>query len=69
MTTPQGVTRKIVAAAGGPWELYDMQADRTELNDLSAVYPDRVREMETLYQEWAARVGAKSWDLLDTSSR
>ena len=29
----------------GPWELYDMEADRTEMHDLAAAQPERVREL------------------------
>lgn len=40
---------KLVSAKRGRWELYNMADDRTELNDLSGQYPNRVREMS---QEW-----------------
>jgi arylsulfatase len=36
---------KLVSAKGGKWELYDLEKDRTELNDLSDKYPMRVKEM------------------------
>lgn len=36
---------KLVASHGGPWELYDMEADRTELNDLSKSKPELTREL------------------------
>ena len=39
------------------WELYDMQEDRTELNDLAAGEPGRVQEMAKLYEAWAERCG------------
>jgi arylsulfatase len=39
------------------WELYDLDADRTELNDLAAQYPDRVADMGAQYDAWAARCG------------
>jgi arylsulfatase A-like enzyme len=48
---------KLVRDYPKPWELYDMQADRTELNDLAARHPDRVREMAAQYEAWAARCG------------
>ncbi len=35
------------------WELYDMSADRTELHDLAAENPDRVKAMLASYEEWA----------------
>ena len=49
---------KLVALKEQPWELYDMEADRTEMNDLAAQYPDKVRQMATLYKAWARRVGS-----------
>lgn len=36
------------------WYLYDMEKDRTELNDLSAMYPDKVKALNSLYENWAA---------------
>jgi arylsulfatase len=52
---------KLVAAHKGPWELYDLEADRTELHDLSEKSPEKVREMKTLYENWAARCGVQPW--------
>ncbi len=46
---------KLVAAAGKSWELYDMQADRTETHDLSGQQPERVAAMAKRYREWAVR--------------
>jgi len=46
---------KLVRKYPGPWELYDMEADRTELNDLSAAHPDRVADMARQYDAWARR--------------
>ncbi len=37
------------------WELYDIEADRSELNDLAAQQPDRVKEMSALFLEYARR--------------
>jgi arylsulfatase A-like enzyme len=48
---------KLVRKYPGDWELYDMVADRTEMNDLAAKHPDRVRAMENLYAGWASRCG------------
>ena len=50
---------KLVRKHPGPWELYDLVTDRTELNDLAAAQPDRVREMAAQYEAWAARCGVK----------
>ena len=53
---------KLVTKYPGPWELYDMEADRTELNDLSATYPELVKELDGLYQNWADRCPVEPWD-------
>jgi arylsulfatase len=52
---------KLVAVHGGPWELYDLANDRTELVDLAASRPDQVKAMAALYEAWAARSGVKPW--------
>ncbi len=46
---------KLVAKAGQPWELYDLTADRTEMNDLADRYPDKVKELSARWEAWAAR--------------
>lgn len=39
----------------GPWQLYDMKGDRTEMNDLAAAQPERVRELAAAWQAWAEK--------------
>lgn len=51
---------KLVRKYPDPWELYDLDTDRTELTDLSARHPERVRDMLALYQAWADRCGVIS---------
>ena len=46
---------KLVSKYPGPWELYDMSADRTELADLAAKDAERLRRIERAYQQWADR--------------
>ena len=48
---------KLVRRYPGPWELYDMAADRTELDDLAARQPERVAAMAAQYEAWASRCG------------
>lgn len=48
---------KLVRRYPGPWELYDMEADRTEMHDLVAEHPELVRSMEAEYHAWAQRCG------------
>ncbi|MDB4296339.1 hypothetical protein N9940_02005 [bacterium] len=43
------------ALTGKPWELYDMEADRTELNNLAVKMPEKVKAMTALYQDWTKR--------------
>lgn len=39
----------------GPWELYDLTADRAESQDLANVHPGRVRDLAAQWQRWAER--------------
>ncbi|MCY3864216.1 MAG: arylsulfatase [Chloroflexi bacterium] len=54
---------KLVSKHPGDWELYNMIDDRTELNDLSAAEPERVRTMSRLYDAWAERCEVRPWPL------
>jgi arylsulfatase len=56
---------KLVSRHPEGWELYDLEADRTELNNLTARYPDKVRELTTLYAAWAERCGVVPWEKLN----
>lgn len=51
---------KLVKSGDAPWELYDMEADRTELHDLATEHPRLVMTLESKWQDWARRCGAKS---------
>ncbi len=42
------------------WELYDLHADRTELDDLSAQHPELVEELSAAWGAWAERTGVLS---------
>lgn len=52
---------KLVARFRRPWELYDIAADRTELNNLAEQRPDMMRELAALHDEWSARCGILPW--------
>ena len=45
---------KLTAFGDGPWSLYDMEKDRTELEDLAAKQPKRVEAMAKQWDLWAA---------------
>lgn len=44
---------KVVSARGGPWELYDMVADRTELKDLSKSRPKLRNQLIKVWYDFA----------------
>jgi len=50
---------KLVATREGDWELYDMEADRTELANLAQAQPDRARDMLHSWDAWAQENGVK----------
>lgn len=45
---------KLVALDDQPWELYDFEVDRIEMNDLATEYPGRVRSMAAAWEQWGA---------------
>ena len=45
------------------WELYDMEADRTELNDLAQKMPGKLKSMVANWQSWADRIGVQPWPI------
>jgi arylsulfatase A-like enzyme len=52
---------KLVAQHNKPWELYDIEADRTETNDLASSNPDKVNELKAAYEQFAQRAGVQPW--------
>lgn len=50
---------KLVSAYGLKWELYDMENDRTELNDLASKMPEKKAELAKMWEAWAARCFVK----------
>jgi arylsulfatase A-like enzyme len=46
---------KLVAKENKPWELYNMETDRTEQNDLASSEPARVQRMVAQWDAYAAR--------------
>ncbi len=53
---------KLVARHGKDWEMHDLEADRTELADLSARFPDKAADLARLYGQWAERCGVEPWE-------
>jgi arylsulfatase len=61
---------KLVRAFGGEWELYSMELDRTELNDVAARHPEVVLELAARWDDWAERAEVIPWQrILDLYAR
>lgn len=45
----------------GAWELYDIEADRTEVHNLAAAQPERVKRMAAQWEQWAKQNHAIPW--------
>lgn len=56
-----GKWKLVAKGANGKWELYDVEADRSELSNLAEKYPKRVVEMADQWDKWAIRAKAKPW--------
>ena len=54
----QGMEVRVDDFEDDRWELFDLSADPAETNDLSQRFPDRLRMMQTAWQEEAERFGA-----------
>jgi arylsulfatase len=52
---------KAVSRHPGDWELYDMKADRTELNNLATNHGAKLAELVAAYDAWAARSYVAPW--------
>ncbi len=46
----------------GKWELYDLENDRSELNNLADDHPKIVNQLKSLYETWSDRVGVVPWE-------
>ena len=53
----------------GEWELYDLEEDRSEMNDLAGQNRARVGELADLYDAWSRRAGIVPWNQLATTSQ
>ncbi len=56
---------KLVASFNEAWELYDMEADRMELNNLATAKLETAQELLSKYDAWAERIGAEPWPVLE----
>jgi arylsulfatase A-like enzyme len=56
-----GDWKLVRAGRKGPWELYNMAIDRTELHDLSMQEPTRKKELEDQWEAWAKRTNVEPY--------
>ena len=54
---------KLVRKHGGNWELYDMESDRTELNDLAGANRPVEADLLGQYRGWAEKAGVMDWNV------
>jgi arylsulfatase len=57
----QGKWKLVAKGKKGKWELYDVEADRSELHDLAATEPERVKKMADMWQAYAERTNVIPW--------
>ena len=50
---------KLVQRKQEPWQLYDLDQDRTETRDLAGKFSERVKHMKKSWEGWASEVGVK----------
>ncbi len=56
---------KLVCKYPGTWELYDMEADRTETTNLIDRHPALAADLAALHDQWARRCGVLPWAELE----
>jgi arylsulfatase len=64
-----GKWKLVAKGAAGAWELYDMEADRSELDDLASRHPGIARRLAADWEAWALRAKVKPWPWDDQPGR
>lgn len=64
-----GKWKLVSKGSKSPWELYDMEVDRTEMNDLLAAKPKLAAKMIAQYEAWADHVGAVPYHTLNRGKK
>jgi arylsulfatase A-like enzyme len=57
----RGEWKAVSLTPDGPWELYNMREDRTEMNDVAVEHPELVRELSEAWDAWSWRVHAQPY--------
>jgi arylsulfatase len=53
---------KLVGTSRGPWELYHIAKDRTELNNVAELFPDKFTSLQAKWDAWAEKVNVLTPD-------
>ncbi|MDR1268815.1 MAG: sulfatase-like hydrolase/transferase [Planctomycetaceae bacterium] len=56
-----GKWKLVAKGSQGAWELYDIEADRSELHDLATQYSERVESLAKQWNDWAVRANVLPW--------
>jgi len=56
-----GKWKLVAKGRNSAWELYDMEADRTEMNNLASAEPERVKKMGEMWQAYGERTNVLPW--------
>lgn len=56
-----GDMKLVRTSRAGNWELYDLKADRTELNDLAKARPELAKQLAEKWEAWAERAQVKPY--------
>jgi arylsulfatase len=54
---------KLLRSYGQPWELYDIETDFSETQNLIAENQEVANHLKRAYAEWAERIGVKEWTI------
>jgi arylsulfatase A-like enzyme len=57
----RGKWKLVAQGREGDWELYNMENDRTETHNLTEEYPELVRRLSDMWQQWAERANVIPW--------
>src|SRR5207302_1591046 len=56
-----GKWKLVAKAPSGKWELYDTEADRTEMHNLAATQPEKVKQLVAKWETWGKSAGVLPW--------
>lgn len=65
----QGEWKIISSYPENVWRLFNMDKDRTELNDLSASNPQKLAELADLYAKWASKSRVEDWATISEKNK